>query len=84
MGKLCLSISDGDKNMEPIAPLGKVDRRTNLQHQISQALDRRGGSEVEYKSFSGLKYRITVQRIGNGVQTKFYKLKEETYHEPNR
>jgi len=33
--------TDGNKNMEPIAPLGKGDRRTNLHNQISQALDRR-------------------------------------------
>jgi hypothetical protein len=30
--------TDGNKNMEPIAPLGKGDRRTNLHNQISQAL----------------------------------------------
>ncbi len=76
--------TDGNKNMEPIAPLGKGDRRTNLHNQISQALARPSSFEAEYESLPGLKYGTTVQRAGNSVQTGFYKLQEETYHEPNR
>jgi hypothetical protein len=39
--------------------------------------------EVKYKSLSDLNC-TTVQRTGNCVQTTFYKLRDETYHEPNR
>jgi hypothetical protein len=47
--------------------------RENVKNSI---VDPRDGLEAEHESLSGLKYRITVERVGNSVQTKFYKLQE--------
>jgi hypothetical protein len=66
--------TDGNKNLAPA--------RFDYEGWCLDRLFRPSSFEAEYES--GLKYGTTVQRAGSSVQTRFYKLQEETYHEPNR